>query len=190
MSVAYAEHQGPWTVDDVLALPEDTQQRIELVGGSLMMSPAPGLPHQRASQRLYVTLARAADAARAPVEVFETVNVVVPDGLLIPDLAVIDIDAAEAGGVTVNAPDVLAVVEIASPSSRVTDKRLKPALYAAAGIAHYWRVELDPAPRIYAATLAGTAYSAPTVAHAGAEHTLDMGFPIALDPASLTARRS
>jgi Uma2 family endonuclease len=189
VSIAFAEHQGPWTVDDVLGLPEDTHSRIELVGGSLMMSPAPGLGHQRASQRLYVALSRAAEANGAPVEVFETINVVVPDGLLIPDLAVVDIEVAESGGVTVNGSDVLAVVEIASPSTRITDRRLKPALYAAAGIAHYWRVELEPAPRIHAAALAGGAFRTPTVAHAGAEHTLDMGFPVPLDPASLTIRR-
>ncbi|MFH8586485.1 hypothetical protein ACH4GP_19095 [Streptomyces celluloflavus] len=56
MSVAPAEHQGPWTIDDVLALPEDARSRIELVGGSLVMSPSPGIPHQRASRRLAALL--------------------------------------------------------------------------------------------------------------------------------------
>lgn len=32
MGVAYESHSGPWTVDDVLALPEDPRHRIELVG--------------------------------------------------------------------------------------------------------------------------------------------------------------
>ncbi|MEV6210743.1 Uma2 family endonuclease [Kitasatospora sp. NPDC051914] len=40
----------------------------------------------------------------------------------------------------------MVAVEIASPSTRVTDRKMKPALYAAAGIEHYWRLELDPAP--------------------------------------------
>ncbi|MFB8219652.1 hypothetical protein [Streptomyces anulatus] len=41
MSVAHS-HIGPWTLADVLALPDDPAQRVELVGGQLMMSPASG----------------------------------------------------------------------------------------------------------------------------------------------------
>lgn len=62
MSVA-TDHTGPWTVADVLALPEDRSVRYELLGESLMMSPAPGLRHQRASFRLHVALDAAARAA-------------------------------------------------------------------------------------------------------------------------------
>lgn len=70
-------------MEDVLALDEDTTQRVELVGGQLVMSSAPGLPHQRASHRLHVLLEQAAEAVGADVEVFEAINIVVPDGLLI-----------------------------------------------------------------------------------------------------------
>ncbi|MBF4134853.1 hypothetical protein [Streptomyces albidoflavus] len=52
MSVAY-HHAGPCTVEEVLALPDDTTERTELVGGQLMMSPAPTMAHQRASHRLH-----------------------------------------------------------------------------------------------------------------------------------------
>jgi hypothetical protein len=52
VGVAYS-HAGPRTLDAVLALPEDTSQRVELVGKQLMMSRAPGLAHQRASHRLF-----------------------------------------------------------------------------------------------------------------------------------------
>lgn len=44
---------GPWTVADVLALPEDRTTRYELLRESLVMSPAPGVRHQRASFRLH-----------------------------------------------------------------------------------------------------------------------------------------
>ncbi|MDW6059215.1 hypothetical protein SAZ11_15775 [Streptomyces sp. FXJ1.4098] len=41
------DHEGPWTVDDVLALPEHpARARYELVDGVLMMSPAPAWDHQ------------------------------------------------------------------------------------------------------------------------------------------------
>ncbi|MEJ8652516.1 hypothetical protein WKI65_31640 [Streptomyces sp. MS1.AVA.3] len=44
MSVATADHQGSWALDDILFLTEDARSRIELVGGSLVMSPSPGSP--------------------------------------------------------------------------------------------------------------------------------------------------
>lgn len=189
MSVAYS-HAGPWTLDDVLALPEDQAQRVELVGGQLMMSPAPGLPHQRASHRLHNLLERAAEAAGAgdEVEVFEAINIIVPDGLLIPDLAVISVEASEESGVAVAARHVLAVVEIASPSTRVTDRKLKPALYAAAGIEHYWRIELEPAPRLLIGRLRNGVYADEPPLLAGAVAHIDEPFPIAFDPASLVRR--
>ena len=65
------QHTGPWTIDDVMALDEDSTQRYELVGETLMMSPAPGAKHQRASYRLRDLLEQAAETAEAPVEVTE-----------------------------------------------------------------------------------------------------------------------
>lgn len=186
MSVAHS-HVGPWTLDDVLALPEDSTQRVELVGGQLMMSPAPGLAHQRASHRLHNVLEQAAEAAGADVEIFEGINVIVPDGLLIPDLAIVDAAAADEAGAAVSAHDVLAVVEIASPSTRVTDRKLKPALYAAAGIEHYWRIELDPAPRLLSGRRAGSSYTDHEYL-AGAIARIEEPFPIAFDPGSLIRR--
>ncbi|MCM2394344.1 Uma2 family endonuclease, partial [Streptomyces albipurpureus] len=177
MSVAHS-HVGPWTLEDVLALPEDTTQRVELVGGSLMMSPAPGLPHQRASHRLHNLLEQAAAAADLEVEVFEAINVIVPDGLVIPDLAVVDAAAAEEAGAAVMAHDVLVVVEIASPSTRVTDRKLKPALYAAAGIEHYWRIELEPAPRVLVGRRHGATYADLPPLLAGTIGRIDEPFPI------------
>ncbi|AXG81901.1 Uma2 family endonuclease [Streptomyces paludis] len=186
MNVSYS-HAGPWTLADVLALSEDAAQRVELVGGALMMSPAPGLPHQRASHRLHVLLERAAERAGAEVEVFEAINVVVPDGMLIPDLAIVDAAAAAESGVAVSAHDVLAVVEIASPSPRVADRKLKPSLYAAAGIEYYWRIELEPAPRLLVGRLQGTYADQPPFL-TGAVARLDEPFPIEFDPGSLVRR--
>lgn len=187
MSVAYS-HAGPWTLSDVLALPEDTSQRVELVGGALMMSPAPGLPHQRASRRLANLLEQAAADAGADVEVFEAINIVIPDGLLIPDIAIVDGAAAEDSGVTVSAHDVVAVVEIASPSTKVADRKLKPSLYAAAGIAHYWRLELEPAPRLIVGHLQHGGYVDARPFLAGATAQITEPFPLVFDPAVLARR--
>jgi Uma2 family endonuclease len=43
---------------------------------------------------------------------------------------------------------VVLAVEIESPSSVSMDRLLKPGRYACAGIPYYWRVELDPEPRL------------------------------------------
>ncbi|GGR16164.1 Uma2 family endonuclease [Streptomyces netropsis] len=178
---------GPWTREAVLALPEEPRHRIELIEGALVTSPSPGVPHQRASRRLAALLDVAVEAAAAPVEVLEAVNVVVPDGLLIPDIVVVDADAAAEAGLTVDAHDVLVVVEIASPSTRVTDRKMKPALYAAAGIPHYWRLELEPAPRLYLGHLERGTYTDRLV-QAGETTRLDQPFPVDFDPARLVRR--
>ncbi|MFD4905222.1 Uma2 family endonuclease [Kitasatospora purpeofusca] len=184
MSVAVTEHSGPWTVEDVLALPEDPRNRIELVGGALLMSPSPGVPHQRASLRLAMLLSLAIDNAEAPFEALEAVNVIVPDGLLIPDLVIADTGAAAEAGTTLNADDIVVAIEIASPSTRVTDKKMKPALYAAAGIPHYWRLELEPAPRLYLGHLERGTYTDRLV-QTGETTRLTNPFPLDLDPARL-----
>lgn len=76
------------------------------------------------------------------------------------------------------------MIEIASPSTRVTDKKMKPSLYAAAGIPHYWRVELDPAPRLHLGHLERGNY-VDRLIHAGESTALTEPFPFDLDPAVL-----
>ncbi|MFB8363868.1 hypothetical protein ACFC4L_10820, partial [Streptomyces sp. NPDC055929] len=61
--------------------------------------------------------------------------------------------------------DVLAVVEIASPSTRVTDRKLKPALYAAAfrtrAAAGHRARRADPKTRSLPARREATKFLAP-----------------------------
>lgn len=133
------DHDGPWSEQDFLALPED--RRIELLDGELLVSPAPGRPHQRLSFRLAVALDAAAPEG---FEVLEAINVrVAPGKILIPDVVVATNPGADL--VVTDAADVAMVAEIVSPGSVSTDRAVKPHLYAAAGIVSYLRVELDPA---------------------------------------------
>jgi Putative restriction endonuclease len=120
MSVALVEHTGPWTADDVEALPDQGDHaRFEVYdGGVLVVSPAPGVAHQRASYWLHRALAEAATAAGADVEVLEAVNVALPGGkLLVPDVVVATADAAASATTRIPCEAVLAMVEVVSPST-------------------------------------------------------------------------
>lgn len=180
------DHTGPWTVADVLALPEDRTTRYELLGESLLMSPAPGVRHQRASFRLHLALDTAARAVGAPVEILEGVNVVLPSGLVVPDLVVADAGATADDPVTIDSDAVQLVVELVSPGNSTMDRKVKPMLYAEAAIPHFWRLECDPAPMIVIYELQGGRYAERTTALAGATTHLDAPFPIAIDPAGLS----
>jgi Uma2 family endonuclease len=82
-----------------------------------------------------------------------------------PDIMVVRADAFTGLRQTSYRPeDVLLAIEVVSPDSEDRDRDTKPRKYAAAGIAHYWRVEndndrpvvyvfeLEPATRTYAVT--------------------------------------
>lgn len=181
-------HPEPWTVDDVYALPDDGM-RHELLDGTLLVSPPPSVRHQLAARRLVDVLAA---AAPPDVEVLEAVGVSVPAGLLVPDVVVARADAVHAGPRELAAADVLAVVEVVSPSSRSTDRRWKPAAYADAGIPVFWRVELDPAdgPVVTVHALADGTYAQVATLAAGVRGSLGKPFPVRLDPGALLGRRS
>jgi Uma2 family endonuclease len=148
MSVAKArvdDHEGPWTVEDVLALPEHpARARYELVDGVLMMSPAPSWDHQIVSSELHGQIKAALSRSGAPFISAEAVNVTGESRLFIPDIAIVDRAAVQRGTLAVPLEAVLLLVEIVSPFNRSTDRILKPALYAQAKVPAYWRVELEP----------------------------------------------
>lgn len=186
VSVAAAEdHTGPWTVADVFALPQDLGTRYELLGESLVMSPAPGIRHQRASFRLHVAIDAAARAAGASVEVLDAINVLLPGGLVVPDIVVADAGATRDDAVAIDAEAVQLIVELVSPGNRLMDRRVKPLLYAEAGIPYYWRMEFDPVPRLIMSELDRGTYTETATAIAGATTRTKMPFPIEIDPEGL-----
>ncbi|MBC6447783.1 Uma2 family endonuclease [Actinokineospora xionganensis] len=140
-------HPQPWTLAEVLAMPEDHGQRVELIDGALHVSPTPGGRHQKVQHRMQVAL-----DGELPLhlEHFPGINVVLgPHRMLIPDLAIMTCPGLEA--TYYDSADLLMAVEIISPASRSHDKSLKRMLYAEAGGRYYLLV--DPALRPSAATL-------------------------------------
>jgi len=146
-------HVGPWTEQDYLALPE-SRSRIELLDGTLLVSPAPAGPHQRIARRVSFALETAAPAG---LEVLDAINVRVgPTRILIPDIVVLR--KAGLDKTVYDAADTLMVVEVASPSRPSIDRITKPAVYCKAGIPHYLLVESNDgavSATAYALTPAG-----------------------------------
>ena len=82
-------------------------------------------------------------------------------------------------------PPVLAV-EVASPSSRLTDANLKRAVYARMGVQSFWLVDPDPEqPSLTVFELAGADYR--QVAHAAGDRvfTAEQPFVVRVVPAEL-----
>ncbi len=176
MSAAPLEHHvGPWTEADYLALGERSD-RIELIDGSLMMTPAAASDHQQCARRLANLLEAAAPST---FEIVEAVNVrVAPGRILIPDVVV----TARLGRVvTYEADEVPLVVEIASPATILIDRTLKADLYATAGIETYLRVELtEPAPVLRLYRLERGTYVEAASSRQVNRLVLDKPFPVAV----------
>lgn len=139
-------HAGPWTLDDVLSLPEDNSQRVELVDGALIVSPLGSYRHQQLAFRASTALHT---ACPDEFEVTIELNVLLSSGrLVIPDFTIV---RPRDAGVMFPVSDVVLLGEVLSPSTRLNDLGLKRDLYAQAGVPYYLMV--DPEPRVPKATL-------------------------------------
>ncbi len=131
----------PFTVDTLFELP-DNGLRYEVLGGSLVVSPAPAPTHNGAIERLVRLF-----ISQLPAELRLLGNTAVrlPSGDgPIPDLLVTSAEdlAEHPRGL----PAVLThtVIEVVSPSNAPTDRLTKTELYAEGGIPCYWRIERRP----------------------------------------------
>ena len=126
-----------FTYEDLEKMPDDGR-RYELIGGMIVVSPAPSRVHQELVWRLalllrtFVQAQKLGEVILAPFDVRFLGAGVQPDILYVSN-ARLDIlrenHAAEA-------PDL--IVEVLSPSTRERDEGDKLTLYATGGVREYW----------------------------------------------------
>ena len=126
-----------WTYEEYYKLDDD--RRYEIIGGNLLMAPAPDTWHQDWSRKLFrlidrfVAKNRLGEVFYAPIDiVLDEENTVQPDIVYIatPNLQIIQRRAI------FGVPELL--VELVSPSSVRRDRYDKKALYARFGVKEYW----------------------------------------------------
>lgn len=144
MSLPANEIQIPprevYTYADYALLPEGAP--YQLIGGKLIMTPAPATYHQIISMRLgsrlanFVTEKDIGLVLFAPVDVyFEEKECYQPDIIFITKERFSLIEPAKING----APDL--VIEILSPSTAYYDMKKKARTYARYGVKEYWLVD-------------------------------------------------
>ncbi|GAB1644910.1 Uma2 family endonuclease [Krasilnikovia sp. MM14-A1259] len=139
-----------WTTDDLEALPEDGLRR-ELLDGVLLVSPSPTDVHQIIAMRLGVALEQ---TCPRDLQVTQSVEIRISNRRsFIPDVLVATDEAATRAAGHYAPHEVVLAVEIVSPTSQSMDRITKPALYAAAGIPFYWRIETKGGLMVHASKI-------------------------------------
>ncbi len=138
-----------WTTVEVRALMGESRHwpRYELLGGELLVTPAPGLIHQIAVGDLlgligdYVEHEQIGIALSSPADIeLRSGTIIQPDVFVVPSRVMLNTDVPP-GWRDVTA--LLLAVEIVSPSSARSDRVEKRDHYLDAGVPDYWVVDLD-----------------------------------------------
>lgn len=131
------------TADDLVDLPDDGR-RYEIIGGELIVSPAPIPDHQRLLGRLFLLFTTFDPTHQLGEVFFAPLDVLLSEHDQVqPDLIFIASERREIIRRTrIEGPPDL-VLDVLSPSTRQTDQVRKAALYATAGVREYWLVDAD-----------------------------------------------
>ena len=180
---AWPKPGEPFTVSDLDRMPDDGH-RYELLDGTLIVSPAPGPPHQRAAVMLCYILEL---ACPEDLIIFPNVGLRIgPRSALEPDAVVAR--AADVSGARLARPPLL-VAEILSPDSALRDLNLKKAAYERFGIPSYWVIDPDlDQPSLRAFELVDGAYREAAQAAGDVPYRAERPFPVEIVPSHLVAK--
>lgn len=157
MSATTSTAPGTWTFDGLgdAELPLDVS-RYEVVDGHLVVRPEVTYAHNTVAY----DLARVVDDILPPGwRARSEVGVALGRNGRRADFGVVRASAAVRRRQMGLEPAGIAMLgEIVSPGSKPRDRVVKPAEYARAGIAAYWRLELDPEPLLVVHRLIDGAY--------------------------------
>ena len=132
-----------WTVERVLALPEDGN-RYEVVDGELLVSPAPTLLHQRAIGALYLILHAFVTRERIGCVYLAPADIEFDHRTLVqPDLFVAPLVEGRRPRTWKEIRQLLLAVEVLSPSTARADRQVKRRRYQHHGVGEYWIVDLE-----------------------------------------------
>jgi Uma2 family endonuclease len=173
----------PWTAQLALdLLPEHDGPRIEVIRGSVVVSPHAGYDHQDIEVELCYRLKAA--ARPAGLWAYAEVNVVSGDDLFIPDLAVLR--RSGGGHKTMPIGDAVLLGEILSSGNRRKDLIDRPREYAEAGVPWFLRVDArNRVPGLVLHELVDGVYRPVVAAAAGTTFTMTAPFRFSVDPAEL-----
>lgn len=170
-----------WTYADLEAmLDEEVDARcFEIIDGALVVTPTAGFRHEFTCAELSALLVA---AGRPDYVVVGQLAADIDPSYLVPDLMVVPVALFEAAPNPVAAADVRLAVEVVSPGSRTKDRITKPALYAAAGVRAFWRIEREPEVTLTAYELApgASAYTEVRTWRGGETVRADLPFPVAI----------
>ncbi|MFB7497850.1 Uma2 family endonuclease [Streptomyces sp. NPDC056161] len=179
---------GGFTVDDLFTLP-DLPPHTELIDGSLVFVSPQRDFHSVVIDLLMVGLRRQLPSG---LKVRREMTVVLdhrnaPE----PDVCVLRADAFTGREQTrYRAEDLLLAVEVVSPDSEARDRDSKPLKYAAAGIPHFWLVEMaegdqHPVVRTYELDPIGKTYALTGIHHDKLELSVPFGIDIDISSGAL-----
>jgi Uma2 family endonuclease len=185
MTLSWPSH--PITLDEWVALPEDSASKLEVAEGMLVMSPRPHSHHQKAGTRLETCLDDQLPRDLTGLTDVEVVITYEPLTIRAPDVIVSRTELFDSNPPRYEAVDVLLAVEILSTGSRRVDRVLKFSEYSEAGIPQYWILDLDEPTSLLAYLLVDGTYEL-SGEHTG-KVTLDVaGHPVEIDLPALTRR--
>ncbi|GGM29643.1 Uma2 family endonuclease [Micromonospora yangpuensis] len=176
-------HDEPWTARLALdLLPETNGPKVEVLSGSVIVTPHAGYDHQDAELDLAYLLKQA--ARRAKLWLYAEANVVSGDDLFIPDIVVLRVPGG--GRTAMDIRHAVLLGEVVSPGNRRKDIIDRPREYAAAGVPFFLRVDLrNRVPTIVLFELVDGEYRPQSAAAAGMSFVMREPFEFTIDPGAL-----